>query len=139
MHASTRLDARPDGAYTEKFRTLTLGLHDNPALALNVARGLHDFAWVAALTADALVSDDARSSAAAMRAAYEESVQLDWKAKNRRGIMAGLGYNVDDGMLRCSKCKSRNTDFYEKQTRSADEPTTKFAQCFNCGARWRFC
>ena len=139
LHATTRLAARPDAAYAEQFRTLALGLHDNRALALNVARGLHEPAAVAALSADALVSDEARASAAAMRSAYEESIQLDWKAKNRKGIMAGLGYNVDEGMLRCSKCKSRNTDFYEKQTRSADEPTTKFAQCYNCGARWRFC
>lgn len=44
-----------------------------------------------------------------------------------------------DGILKCGKCKSFKTEYTEKQTRSADEPTTKFCYCRNCGNRWRFC
>ncbi len=44
-----------------------------------------------------------------------------------------------DGILKCGRCKSYKTEYNEKQTRSADEPTTKFCFCYNCGHRWKFC
>jgi transcription elongation factor S-II len=44
-----------------------------------------------------------------------------------------------DGILKCGKCKSWKTEYTERQTRSADEPTSKFCYCHNCGNRWRFC
>lgn len=44
-----------------------------------------------------------------------------------------------DGLFKCGKCKSYKTEYSERQTRSADEPTTKFCYCHNCGHRWRFC
>jgi DNA-directed RNA polymerase subunit M/transcription elongation factor TFIIS len=33
----------------------------------------------------------------------------------------------------CSKCKKRNSSIVEKQVRSADEPTTQFITCLECG------
>lgn len=30
-----------------------------------------------------------------------------------------------------------HTDYYEKQTRSADEPMTVFGTCLDCGKKWR--
>jgi len=44
-----------------------------------------------------------------------------------------------DGILKCGRCKSWKTEYTERQTRSADEPTSKFCYCHNCGNRWRFC
>lgn len=46
---------------------------------------------------------------------------------------------TNDGILKCGRCKSNKTEYVEKITRSADEPTTKFCYCHNCGKRWRFC
>jgi transcription elongation factor S-II len=37
----------------------------------------------------------------------------------------------------CSKCKKKRITYYELQTRSADEPTTTFFNCLDCGHRWR--
>ena len=37
----------------------------------------------------------------------------------------------------CPKCHHRGAYFLLKQTRSADEPETKFYTCQNCGHRWR--
>lgn len=37
----------------------------------------------------------------------------------------------------CSKCKKKRVTYYELQTRSADEPTTTFFNCLDCGHRWR--
>jgi DNA-directed RNA polymerase subunit M/transcription elongation factor TFIIS len=39
--------------------------------------------------------------------------------------------------FKCNKCGSRETSYYEVQTRSADEPMTQFITCLNCNARWK--
>jgi len=40
-------------------------------------------------------------------------------------------------MFECGKCHERKTTFYQKQTRSADEPMTIFITCKACGNEWR--
>lgn len=40
-------------------------------------------------------------------------------------------------MFKCNRCHKRECTYYELQTRSADEPMTKFITCLNCGAHWR--
>lgn len=37
----------------------------------------------------------------------------------------------------CFKCFSNNCDYYQLQTRSADEPMTTFVSCLDCGNRWK--
>jgi DNA-directed RNA polymerase subunit M/transcription elongation factor TFIIS len=37
----------------------------------------------------------------------------------------------------CRKCKSRRCTYMSMQTRSADEPTTIFVTCLDCGQRWK--
>jgi DNA-directed RNA polymerase subunit M/transcription elongation factor TFIIS len=39
--------------------------------------------------------------------------------------------------FRCGKCKKRECSYYELQIRSADESSTIFVSCLNCGNRWR--
>ena len=48
---------------------------------------------------------------------------------------SNLGAESD--MFKCAKCKTSRTTFYQKQTRSADEPMTVFITCRNCGHEWR--
>lgn len=40
-------------------------------------------------------------------------------------------------MFKCGKCKKRECSYYELQVRSADESSTIFVTCLNCGNRWR--
>jgi len=40
-------------------------------------------------------------------------------------------------MFTCKKCKSNRCTYYELQTRSADEPSTIFITCLDCGKRWK--
>jgi DNA-directed RNA polymerase subunit M/transcription elongation factor TFIIS len=42
-----------------------------------------------------------------------------------------------EGLLKCGKCKSLKTSYYQMQTRSADEPMTTFVTCKNCGHKWK--
>lgn len=37
----------------------------------------------------------------------------------------------------CPKCKQRDTGYYSKQTRSADEGMTAFWNCKSCGHHWK--
>lgn len=43
---------------------------------------------------------------------------------------------MTESILVCGKCHQRKVDYYQKQTRGADEPMTCFCHCLNCGARW---
>jgi len=40
-------------------------------------------------------------------------------------------------LFKCNKCQSRETSYYEVQTRSADEPMTQFITCLQCNNRWK--
>jgi len=40
-------------------------------------------------------------------------------------------------LFKCGRCHKRECTYYELQTRSADEPMTKFITCLNCGNHWR--
>lgn len=43
---------------------------------------------------------------------------------------------VGSEIYQCKKCKARNTRSTQAQTRSADEATTVFITCLNCGEKW---
>ncbi|CAM9988249.1 unnamed protein product [Phaeothamnion confervicola] len=49
------------------------------------------------------------------------------------------GIKGTEGMFECGRCKSKKTTYFQKQTRSADEPMTTFVTCKNCGKNWKFC
>jgi len=39
----------------------------------------------------------------------------------------------------CRKCKGKKCTYISMQTRSADEPSTIFVTCLDCGNRWKTC
>jgi DNA-directed RNA polymerase subunit M/transcription elongation factor TFIIS len=45
-------------------------------------------------------------------------------------------FEIEEGVLEC-KCGSKKTISFQRQTRSADEGSTTFAQCVECGSKWR--
>ena len=62
------------------------------------------------------------------------------KKKNKEAQMEKSKAKEEDyeGQFKCGKCKSKKTDYYQMQTRSADEPMTTYVTCKNCGNRWKF-
>ena len=42
-----------------------------------------------------------------------------------------------EGMFKCRKCGSKKTQYYQMQTRSADEPMTTYVTCTSCGLKWK--
>ena len=45
--------------------------------------------------------------------------------------------NIVVGIYTCPKCKSKQVQTIQKQTRSSDEPMTEYNTCQNCGFKWR--
>lgn len=56
-------------------------------------------------------------------------------ARERAKMERELDY---DGPFKCRKCGGRKTEYYQMQTRSADEPMTTYVTCKTCGHRWKF-
>lgn len=44
-------------------------------------------------------------------------------------------FEIEEGVLQC-KCGSKRVYSYSKQSRSADEPMSTYAQCMSCKAKW---
>lgn len=44
---------------------------------------------------------------------------------------------VEEGVHTCDKCGSKRTVSYTLQTRGGDESTSVWAQCVECGQKWR--
>jgi hypothetical protein len=70
----------------------------------------------------------------------EEMYPEFWKSVKDAYIPEILKNPVEkpDGMIKCRKCKSMKTDYYQLQTRSADEPMTTYVTCHSCEHRWKF-
>ena len=44
---------------------------------------------------------------------------------------------LEEGVIECSRCGSKKTFSFSKQTRRADESATVFVRCANCGKSFR--
>lgn len=67
---------------------------------------------------------------------HEEYIKYNDKVTEEDTFLS-TPFAVEEGVLQCSKCQSQKTISYTKQTRRADESTTVFAQCVECGNKWR--
>jgi DNA-directed RNA polymerase subunit M/transcription elongation factor TFIIS len=66
--------------------------------------------------------------------------RMQYKRKARELEMEASRAHEDgeyEGLFKCGKCKSRKTEYYQLQTRSADEPMTTYVTCRGCGNRWK--
>jgi len=48
-----------------------------------------------------------------------------------------VGPGLPTTRIRCPKCGHDTSYWWLRQTRSADEPTTRFYRCVKCGKVWR--
>lgn len=124
-------------AYQQKFRQLCTNLPTNTELCEDLLGGALEAERLVKLSAADLLSQKAKEKQRAQMKAQLEQVQLDYELKHTDEINKSLGISSNSGVYRCPKCKSNNTSYTERQTRSADEPMTVFCRCMSCGARWR--
>ena len=65
------------------------------------------------------------------KAQIEAQIEKDKKLFSRSGVASIYFF--------CSGCKKKTKcDYYQMQTRSADEPMTTFVTCLECDKRWKF-
>jgi transcription elongation factor S-II len=59
--------------------------------------------------------------------------------KKRKRDLHKFTNNIESStdMFTCKKCHSKKCTYFELQTRSADEPSTIFITCLDCGKRWK--
>ncbi len=67
---------------------------------------------------------------------YYEDVQKQ-KSELYEKELNGNTPQATTDLFECRKCKKRQCVYYQLQTRSADEPMTKFIKCCICGFQWR--
>nr|PVC54064.1 transcription elongation factor [Theileria orientalis] len=79
-----------------------------------------------------MASDEKKMQRSVILEQSLEACQSDWAIKN---IFLN---QKSKGQFKCGKCNSRQTTYYQLQTRSSDEPMTTFVTCLNCKNRWRF-
>jgi transcription elongation factor S-II len=131
-------DARPSKEYIDQFRRLHFNLGQNPALAARLLSQDVDFKWLAHASAEDVASDAFRAAVQEEREAGFAETQMDWEEKNEDRIMEAAGMVREPSSILCKNCGGSNTQYTEKQTRSADEPMTTFMLCRDCRARWKF-
>jgi transcription elongation factor S-II len=62
---------------------------------------------------------------------YEKTAEKDKKLYSK-SMTASI-------MMFCSRCKkTTGCEYYQLQTRSADEPMTTFVTCLECDKKWKF-
>ena len=65
---------------------------------------------------------------------YDENTQLCKLDKSNEPLET----IVEDGILECRKCRSYKVTYYQLQTASGDESFTTYANCHNCGNKFKF-
>jgi DNA-directed RNA polymerase subunit M/transcription elongation factor TFIIS len=48
-----------------------------------------------------------------------------------------LQFAQNKSLLQCVRCKQFKVSYFQRQTRSADEPMSVFATCHACGKKWK--
>ncbi len=80
-----------------------------------------------------------RSCGYEMSKGDEKGTKIVNKSSDKEIIMIEKEVNAEplDSEAVCPKCHHVGAYYLLKQTRSADEPETKFYTCAACGYRWR--
>lgn len=108
--------------YTDRLKTIYLNMKNKKIL-------------------DSLISGEIKPQVFAFMT-HQEMNPEHWKELiEKKSVIDANKYDTklvsNTDMFTCSKCKSKNCQYYTMQTRSADEPETIFISCLDCGKHWR--
>jgi len=119
--------------YKARFRTLMFNLQDtkNPDFIQAVVTGQRHVSDLAGMDVKEMASESMKKQ----QLKYNENAKM--ALMDTKSYEKYSGKEINDGILKCPKCKSMKTEYTEVQTRSADEPTTKKCFCNNCNYRWK--
>ena len=96
-------------------------------------------ATLATLSNEELAPKEKAAEKAKMVQAQLNQSALDYHKRTevREAKTKACGIEQKVAMYTCFKCGSKEIEWSEKQTRSADEPMTQFYKCMDCGNAWR--
>lgn len=119
---------KSNGAQKFKYRSIIFNIKDpnNPDFRRKILLGDIEPYAVPDLTAEEMASD--------VRQIQNEK----FKEKALFNSELGGPPKASTNEFTCSRCKKKETTYYQLQTRSADEPMTTFVTCVNCNKRWKF-
>jgi transcription elongation factor S-II len=119
----------PTGDYRLFYRNLKAALINpgNAELRQNVLGNETTADELVTFTVEQLESPEQRE---------QRKVSADFYRRAANPTSGDENYTMSDEFF-CTSCKKRNCGYYQKQTRSADEPMTAFVKCFTCGKNWR--
>jgi transcription elongation factor S-II len=110
--------------YKEKYMQLILNLKKNDSLRTNVMNGETPCEALMDMTSEQMQTQELRDHLTQAKKDIFDQFDLNWLRKNEDQINKECNIKDQSGIFRCSKCGSENTNNYQKQTRSADEPMT---------------
>ncbi|CAO1627576.1 unnamed protein product [Sympodiomycopsis kandeliae] len=115
--------------YRNKIRSLSLNLKDknNPTFRRKVVLGHIEATSLVDLTPKEMASEE--------KLAEYKSLE----EQNLLTAQSAAEQEAETDAFQCGRCKQRKCRYYQKQTRSADEPMTTFVTCTNCNNKWKFC
>jgi transcription elongation factor S-II len=109
--------------YVNRFKSIMHNLEENPKLVDEMNSGTLKPEVLAFMTYQEMVPE-------------KWDVLIDRKIKRDKSKYETRLAAATDTFT-CRKCKSKECNYYQMQTRSADEPMTTFVSCINCGSRWK--
>lgn len=135
--------------YRQKMRSLSLNLKDkrNPTLSQGVVAGIIEADKLVLMTPEEMESDEKKAERAALQmqnlfkakaaaAQGESGPRLSCRATSPADA-ACLPSEAETDAFQCGKCHQRKCTYFQKQTRSADEPMTTFVTCTHCLNKWK--
>lgn len=127
------IDALPGDAEERKdgFQTILLNMKDakNGELRRRVVEG--------ELLVEQLVRMDDRELAnPELRQQIEKKMEDRAKDTNLSELAKAMRTS-NSTLFKCKACGARDSSWYQRQTRSGDEPMTVIITCNRCGVQWR--
>lgn len=128
LGAFEKIVSRPEAwkLYTQKIRSLVYNIDNSPEIERRIDNKTLTAEWVVNATHQELWPER-----------WENLAPLP--PHLQREIMYADSEESMTSEFRCGKCGKRETVYFQKQTRSADEPMTNFVRCITkgCGNRWK--
>ena len=109
--------------YKDKIRSFTTNLKKNPEFLGKVKTGELDVNKVGKITHQEMNPNK-----------WKDIIQQKIERDNHKYNNNTEGLSKE---FKCGRCKKRETQYTQVQTRSADEPMTTFVTCINCGNNWK--
>mmetsp|Transcript_41188 Transcript_41188/g.39694 ORF Transcript_41188/g.39694 Transcript_41188/m.39694 type:complete len:215 (+) Transcript_41188:254-898(+) len=119
--------------YSDKARSLIFNLRDpkNPQLKKKVLEEEYQVLQFVTLSPKELANELKKQE-------RDESIKQNLDARRSDWVKEQLQKDSSNkGFFTCKKCGSKNTSYYQMQTRGADEPMTNFITCLDCGNNWK--